>query len=574
MRLVDYQKSTTVPSYRWLERLGLAAGVFTAIITLLMFADWLATRHADPIHAPALVQLTHDLNANPKNEALKEQIRDLDFLARRAFFRSQHFEEIAKYLLAIGALTAVAAFKTLGAYRQALPYPRPNPARDDLTANTQWARRAISSAGLILVGLALVLSLPWKSPLDRAMTAKSSPSARLPASQQKNEELSPSSLPSQNWPGFLGSSRGLALGTELPIAWDGKTGQGIAWKTEIPRPGRSSPVIWNDRIFLTGADATTREVYCLDAKTGAMLWRHQANDIPGSPSKAPEVTEDATLAAPTMVTDGARAFAIFGTGDLVALDFDGKRLWARNLGTPDNSYGHGSSLALADNTVLVQLDQNKAGQLLALNAVNGETRWKVERAFKASWATPLVTEVAGQRQIVLAAAPGLASYKVDSGLELWRIECFGHAEVAPSPVYANGLFYAAAEGAGILAIDPAKRTIVWQDKESAPGVSTPAVVGDLLFYGLNDGGIVCRDTRSGAKVWETETDDGFYSSPLHSQGRLYLVDRAGVTHIFSATNRFDLIGRPALGEESAANPGARDKSLYLRSKKHLFRIGT
>ncbi len=563
MRVVEYQNSAGTPSYRWLERLAFAAAVFTALVVLLMLANFIALHRNDPIHAPALLKLTEELKANPQNEMIKEQIRDLDFLARRAFFSSQHFEQIATYLLAIGAIGTVIAFKTLQVCRERLPYPAANPPKEDLSANALWARRVISGAGLLLIGLALSLSLPWKSPLDTA-ARKGGPKRTKPGRGEFE----------RNWPSFLGGASGHALQAELPTTWDGRTGQGIAWKTEIPKPGRSSPIIWNDRLFLTGADAQAREVYCVDTKTGALVWKHEVNGIQGSPKEPPEVTEDATLAAPTMVTDGTSVFAMFGTGDLIALDFQGKRLWARNLGVPENSYGHGSSLAWAEDTILVQLDQNKNGALYGISASTGETKWKTQRTFKASWASPLVTEIAGKPQVILAAAPALASYAIDSGAELWRVECLGHTEVAPSPVHGKGMLYVAADGAGVIALDAIKRSTIWKNNEATPGVSTPLVVGELLFYGLNDGGILCRNALTGEKIWEAETDDGFYSSPLLSGDRVYLIDRSGDTHIFSATNKFNLISRPALAEESAANPAVAGKSLFLRGKKHLFRIGS
>lgn len=564
MRVVELQRNTGGVPYRWLRAVAMSAGAFTLLIFAMLLANHIALRRADPIHAPALLQLMADLKTNPQNAALREQIRDLDYLSRHAFFSSQRFQRISIFLMLIGASATAVAWKTLQTYQARVPYPSPHPPKEDLAKNAKWARSAVTAVGIVLAGLALSLSIPWNSPLDEALAPKKAARTKT----AKAEDFS------KNWPMFLGPSKGHALPQELPITWDASTGHGLKWKTPIPKPGFSSPIIWENRIFLTGADKAAREVYCVDIETGSILWTHAATGIDGSPGEAPKVSDDTSLAAPTMATDGERVFAIFGTGDLVALDFEGKRLWARNVGIPDNPYGHGSSLALSKDLLLVQFDQRKNGALLAIEAGTGEVRWKTAREFEPSWATPLVIGLGGIEQAILSAAPGAAAYDLKSGAELWKVQCLEHSEVAPSPLIANGILYVSGTDAGLSAIDLASRKVLWKRDEHIPGVSSPVIVGDLLFYGVDEGMILCLNARTGEQVWEAEADDGFYSSPIVCGGRIYLTDRSGATYVFAATNTFSVVGKAKLGEDVSATPAVKGKSLFIRGHKHLFRIGS
>jgi outer membrane protein assembly factor BamB len=129
-------------------------------------------------------------------------------------------------------------------------------------------------------------------------------------------------------------------------------------------------------------------VYCYDKNTGKLIWEASADQIEGSPSKMPKVTADTGLAAPTMATDGYSVFAIFATGDVLALDMNGKRTWAKNLGVPDNHYGHASSLVVYKDKLLIQYDTNKGGKVMALSTASGEKIWETVRGSKISWASP------------------------------------------------------------------------------------------------------------------------------------------------------------------------------------------
>lgn len=582
MRVVEYQPDNKLAIYRGLRSVGIGALALAALLAMLMVANWWSLKRADPVHSAALVQLLEQLKSQPQNEQIRSEIRELDLLARRAYFQSQHFTKIGTYLLLASALASVVSFKALGAYARKLPYPDPRAPKDDLAENARWARNAVTTAGLVLAGFALMLALPWNSPLDEAtnVTTKPAPAPVKAGSPDPAVSPGPAPLPTaskdellKNWPSFRGAASGLAASAELPVAWDGAKGEGIAWKVEIPRPGFSSPIVWNDRLFLTGGNEEAREVYCYDVRKGALLWTHAVTAVAGAPAQLPKVTDDTGFAASTMATDGTRVFAIFATGEIVALDFEGKRLWARALGLPENPFGHASSLLIFENTVYVQMDHQKKGGIHALNADTGETRWMRERAFNSSWSSPALIEHEGQAQLVLAASPPVMAYNPRTGEELWRVDCLEHGDVAAVPVAAHGMVFASGDSSALAAIDLKERKVAWRTDEAFPGVSTPAIVGELMFYGLSDGGIVCRKAKTGELVWQHETDGGIYSSAIVSGERVYLMDRDGATHIFKAADKFESLGLCKLGEEAASTPAVAGNSLIFRSLKNLYRVG-
>ena len=218
------------------------------------------------------------------------------------------------------------------------------------------------------------------------------------------------------------------------MSWNGSTGENIKWKVAFSKPGFNSPVIWGDKIFISGGDAQSRMVACYNRHTGQLLWEKEVKDIPGSPASPPRVTEDTGLAAPTMAVDGNRVYAIFATGDVVAFDLDGNKVWGRNLGVPNNHYGHSSSLQVWGNKLVVQYDTNSSGRMLALNTATGETIWDVERPVHISWASPALIEVDGKIQVVTTSDPYVSGHDLETGAELWKVEAM-MGEVAPSVAY-------------------------------------------------------------------------------------------------------------------------------------------
>jgi outer membrane protein assembly factor BamB len=356
------------------------------------------------------------------------------------------------------------------------------------------------------------------------------------------------------------------------VAWDGAAGSNIVWKTEIPKHGYNSPVLWEDKIFLSGGDDSIRVVYCFSAKTGELLWQQEVKDIPGSPATPPRVTEDTGLSAPTVTTDGTRVYAIFATGDVIAFTMTGQKVWARNLGVPDNHYGHSSSLIIWNNHLLVQYDSNKGGRLLSLDTATGETLWETRRQVGISWASPILAEIEGNTQVILSAEPLVAGYDPETGEELWTVDCM-MGEVGPSPAYGGGLVYAANEYARLVAIKPgADDPVVWENDEYLPEIASPVVSGGLLFIATSYGVLVCYDAGTGEKYWEEEAPQGFSASPMVADGKLYAMDSGGNMHIYSLSKEVKKLGTPALGERAYASPAFSEGTIYLRGEKYLYCI--
>jgi hypothetical protein len=210
----------------------------------------------------------------------------------------------------------------------------------------------------------------------------------------------------RSWPRFRGSDgSGISPYANVPDDWDGRSGKNILWKTPIPLPGNSSPVIVAGRIFLTGADETKRQVYCFDAASGKPLWQA---DVPSTPESNKLELKDSQqevpgYAAPTMATDGRYVAAIFANGDMACFDLNGKLAWSKSLGVPENPYGHAASLASYKNLLIVPFDQalvkSKKSKIRAIDFAGGRVVWERSRPVKSSWTSPIVVPCRRPRSV-------------------------------------------------------------------------------------------------------------------------------------------------------------------------------
>ncbi|MCX5757386.1 MAG: PQQ-binding-like beta-propeller repeat protein, partial [Candidatus Hydrogenedentes bacterium] len=381
----------------------------------------------------------------------------------------------------------------------------------------------------------------------------------------------------QNWPSFRGpGGYGVAFYTTAPVDWDLAAGKNVKWKAEASLPGANSPVVWGNRVFVSGADANTREVYCFDADSGQALWKHAVEKMPGTPEKPPKVGEETGFAAPTMAAYGDRVFAIFANGDLICLDFDGQKKWGKNLGLPDNHYGYASSLLAFENLLFVQYDQKTNGKLYALAVADGHEVWSANRG-KISWSSPVCAKTPFGFQLVLNSAKDVDAFDPVSGKPLWQVPCLD-GEVAPSPAYGGGMFFVANDNATASAIrfagaqPPPKPEIAWQWDKSLPDVSSPVCTDRHFYLATSRGEIACLDAATGNVAWSHEFDDGFYASPVLVGDRIYAVDMKGTTTIFKTSDTYEAIGSPKLGEDTTATPAFMDKRIYFRTSKQLVCI--
>ena len=577
------------PGYRAAKRLAALAGLFSITVAAMMFGNYWHLKRVDPLNSPQLVALRAELADEPGAEPIKEQIRALDLELRNEYFRLKRFSETGAYLLLIGAVVAVASLKLAVSYHDRPPMPSDQaPGASEVEARLVTQKRwAVGVLGIALIVSAVVLAATMPLNLTRAQAvddsqaggpadggaAPTTPAATAPPTA---EQLA------ANWPGFRGpGGLGVSQYDNAPESWNGADRTNILWKTPLPLEGKNSVVVWNDRLFCTGANATTRQVYCLDTATGRMVWLRRVDGVEGS-GEAPDVTDDTGYAAPTGVTDGHRFYAVFANGDLAAFDFAGERIWAVALGTPKNHYGHSTSLAMHEDLLLVQLDQGYGSEglsaVLAFDGATGEQVWKTDRDVGASWTSPIVIHAAGRSQFITVASPSVISYDPRTGTELWKSDQMS-GEVAPGPIFAADLVLAVAPMDQLVAVRPdgsgdvTESHLAWSMIDDVPDIVSPLSDGERVYMLTTSGVLSSCSIKDGKVIWNHDYEMTFRSSPGLAGGRLYLTNSKGVTFIVRAGDTFEQLGQCELGEPVDSTLALLDGRIYLRTDKHAYAIG-
>lgn len=602
------------------RQVAIIAGGFALLLAVLLIANFIQTKLNNPIENKTIPALVKRLNENPSDEALKAEIRAFDLMARKAYFTSQWQLRTGAYLMFLGLIISILAVRYILAAKSKLN--EIDPANEAKGLDKLVAQKWVIYVGSGLVVVAVVSGFlasnslneymvnenvvasdeqpatsggveQTAAPADQNVQTAANPAAETTSNTTAQQatpadatapaaapEAKPAGLPTTaqlkaNYPFFRGPfGDGVAFQKNTPTDWNGAAGKNIVWKVKVPKSGFSSPIIWGDKLFVTGADAQARMVYCYDKNSGKLLWEAAADNIQGSPSAMPKVTADTGLAAPTMATDGNAVFAIFATGDVLALDMSGKRLWARNIGVPDNHYGHGSSLIVYKDKLLIQIDTNRAGKLLALDTQTGNTTWETLRNSKISWSSPILVNTGSRTELILTTNPNVNGYDPQTGKELWNIACLS-GEVGPSAGYADGMVFAANEYAKLVGIKIGGGTpeIAWEVDEFLPEVASPLAVNGMLYVATSYGVLACYDSKSGEKLWSQEYGGSFYASPVYADGKVYITDMTGKTYIVKATRDYQLIGTPEIGEKAVCSPIFQDGKVYLRGMNNLYCIG-
>jgi len=560
------KKTSSLIWYGIAKKIVIFAAVSAGILSVLMIANYLQTKANDPLNSRVITQLIVQLQDNPEDTVLKEQIRALDLLARKAYFTYQWQIRTGSYLLFAFVLLLLLTLKFLSSLQPRLPDLNKGPHSEEAWENKLLSRKYILFGGLGVFLLALVLGMISQTELKNIGVVKRGGS--LASDFASMEELK------ENWPGFRGpEGNGVAVDAKFPTEWDGSSGKNILWKSPIPFHGYNSPIIWGKKIFLSGADRETLVVFCFDADSGDILWQTALNDIPGSPERRPSVGDDTGYAAPTMTTDGERVFALFATGDIACLDLEGKQIWAKNLGMPDNHYGHASSLITYQDLLIVPFDQNTGGRLLALRAKSGDVVYDQLRDVDISWASPILVDTGDRIELILNSSPFVMSHDPRTGQELWRVKCM-LGEVAPSLAYADGMVFAVNDYARLVGIKLQETPeIVWEFLDDLSEVASLLATKELVFMAASFGTISCFNGKTGERYWYYDFDEGFYSSPILVGDIVYCMDMFGVMNIFKAQKEFELISQNELGEHAMTIPAFMHNRIYIRGAEHLFCIG-
>ncbi len=561
-----------------LRGIAAAAGVFSLILCVLLIANYLQLKRTNPLDSPVLQKLVNRLDENPQDQELRDEIRTLDLLARRVYFTRRWQIRTGSYMLLVSAAAFVFCLKVLVRFQRKLPDHSGTSRKKSLWAVSVLSRKVIIAGGSVLLITSLAVAFLSHSSLGNEYPAGTSEEdSGVAVVIEDEQEIKKNYLDTEelkrNWTSFRGpGGNGITPDEDAPVFWNGATGEGIQWKAAVPKPGFNSPVVWDDLLFISGADREGREVYCFDRNTGEMRWKSAIVDVPDSPEEPPEVSGDTGYAAPTMTTDGTHVFAIFSTGDIAGLDLEGTVVWARNLGVPENHYGHSSSLVMYRNLLIVQYDHEAGAILMALESGTGETVWETQRDVITSWSSPIVVYTGRRPEVILNANPYIASYDPETGRELWSVECM-MGEVGPSPAYAGGTVFAVNQYALLAAIDVRTREIVWEAYDDLPDAASPVAVHGYLFLPTSYGIVSCLDAKTGEVYWTHDFGEGSYSSPICAGDRIYLMDKSGTMHIFKADDEYVSMGDPELGEESWATPAFVDNRIYIRALSHLFCIG-
>lgn len=574
------KNAATLPR-AWFQACVLASVLFGGLVllsaALIVNAAWRA-KVDDPLSRPQLQAMIAQLEQDPTNTQLQAEVRQLDLRLRQEFFRRQNWAQYGGWLLLPVCGAFLLSIRMALHWRRKLPCPTQRREVSVLEIGRQ-GRLAVAATCLLLMTAAAIVGIgnrPAALPGATVASTSSGSSTALPP-------VAPAELAS-NWHRFRGpGGSGLCTFANIPDGWDGSSGSNILWKSPVPLPGESSPIVWGKKVFLTGADKTSREVYCFDADSGKLLWRKAV----GSAAAAGDDEEEplAGFASPTPCSDGRRVFAIFPTMDLVCLSLDGEEIWKKNLGPIEVHYGYAASLCLAGDKLIVMMDQSTADEnkskMVAFDAATGKLAWEIKRPVDESWSTPVIAEgPSGLKQIITSAKPWVIGYDASSGNELWRADLMA-GEVAPSPVVGGGMVYVANEGAGAAAIrmdgsgNVTKTHVTWHVKEdiALPNTASPASDGKLVFLADSMGNITCLDAGDGRKLWEHSFDVEFQGSPTVVGDKLYALANDGVMYFISASRQFELIDEAKLGEGSTCSPAFAEGRIFVRGKRNLFCIG-
>jgi outer membrane protein assembly factor BamB len=432
-----------------------------------------------------------------------------------------------------------------------------------------------------------------------------------------------SGLTAVNWPQWRGpSSHGVSPEAGLPTVWS--TSRNVAWRAPLGGLGTSSPIVWDDRVFVTsqiGAGRVVRGEHpqlARDDRTladreqpiggrrpepdrdgraarervwlvveafrrsdGRRLWEHRTE----ATGPLPEVHEKHNLATPTPATDGTRVYAWFGNGQIVALDLSGRVVWTRHLGEEyapfDTRWGHGSSPVLFGDLVILLCDHAAKSYLLALDARTGRERWKVDRGTgRVSHSTPLVVRGPEGDELLVNSSERIDGYDPSTGTALWHTGSARQTPI-PSAVFHDGRIYLSRgyRNSDYMAIRPGGRGdvtashVVWQAPSGASYV--PSILYyDGLLYMTNEIGIVtCADAGTGERVWRHRLGGVFFASPVAGDGKIYLASETGDTFVLRAGKTPEVLSRNDLGERLIASPAISHGRLFLRSDRTLFAVG-
>lgn len=401
----------------------------------------------------------------------------------------------------------------------------------------------------------------------------------------------------ENWPQFRGpSGNGHADGTGLPLNWAEETN--VKWKTAIHGKGWSSPVIWGKQIWLTTAtvDGKKLSVFCLDRDTGRVLLDNKLFDV----TEPQFCHKFNSYASPTPVIEAGRVYITFGSPGITCVNTKTfKTLWTRRDFVCDHFRGAGSSPILFGDLLINHHDGADLQYAFALNKHNGRTVWNTKRSvdykdldpdgkpkadgdWRKAYTTPHVAMLGGRPVLLSSAAKAHYAYEPATGREFWRVEELAQHSATSRPVLGNGLIFISTgfPKSQLLALRPGGKGevtdshIVWRyARSSVPEKPSLLLVGGLLYMVDDKGGLVtCVEANTGKEVWSKRIGGNYSASPIYADGRLYFFSEEGKITVLAPGREFKKLAENKLNDGFMASPAVVGKSLFLRTRTHLYRI--
>jgi outer membrane protein assembly factor BamB len=400
-----------------------------------------------------------------------------------------------------------------------------------------------------------------------------------------------------NWPQWRGPQlNGVSAEKSLPVKWSIESGENIAWKLPMPSRSGATPIVWRDSVFLnvsTDLKAGDLELWCVDRAKGEVAWKRP---IAGGNVQM----RKQTMASPSPVTDGSSVWVMTGVGILKAFDFKGNELWSRDIqkdyGAFGLNWGFASSPLLYQGSlflpVLHGMKTDDPSYLLKMDAKTGKTIWKVDRPTDAiqespdAYVTPALLRYGNTTEIVLNGGDVVTGHDPESGKELWRVKGLNpnnnpNYRIIASPLVAADIVIAPTRVNPMLAIKSGGRGditathVAWSFAEG-PDVPTPVSDGKLLYVVRDNGVVHALDVQTGKIVWGPERlmKDNYSASPTLADGKIYITsENMGVTSVFTAGPKFELLAENSSGEYTLSSISVSDGQLFLRTDNHLYAIG-
>ncbi len=390
-----------------------------------------------------------------------------------------------------------------------------------------------------------------------------------------------------DWPQFRGpDGDGHSPAKNLPLTWDATNSvtKNIQWKMDLPGKGWSSPSLNKGRLYLTAAEDAganlSLRVLCHDAAAGKQIWNTEV--IVTQPVKHHNKNSQAS---PTPLVEGERIYVHYGHYGTACLDLAGKVIWKNTELKYSPVHGNGGSPILAGNALIFSADGGSDPSVIALDKATGKVLWKVKRETTAkrsfSFSTPTLITVNGQQQLITPGSGVVCALNPKTGAELWRCRYGEGYSVIPKPVFGHGMIFLSsgydkpvlmairADGKG----DVTDTHIAWKLEKGAPHTPSPLLVGNELYV-VSDAGIAsCLDAEKGTVHWSERVPGNYSASPLLADGKIYLQNETGTGVVLKPGKTFEKLAENPLGERTLASYAVTDGAFFIRSDKHLFRVG-